>query len=325
MVNHFATLLANISSFEYISITQKITQNYALADSFGNVVVTSFGKLLASNASYPVEGYFSRDSKFISRNYVPIVLPTALKNFYDILFPTDSSIYFKEFLLYCYLRLISTTDQADAVARYDSRISYDLDSISDYRKPFKVNPAASSSPHYDLLVTGKTTFLNSDISNVLNFIITQIPGTSSVRIYCPERELYYKAGKAPSKLGIDMDVPIQSSSSPSSSLPVAIGDTGLSFTITGKFNDPQFGFLAGLAKTWTFSVDLPYSFDFFKLYNDLNTRYLTVDSMLDFHDSSHDTNYRNIWNTHHNNVYKLAVLLLAYVDRVNSVWLSKAT
>lgn len=325
MVNHFATLLVNTSALEFISAAQNITQSYALADSQGFVITTSSGKILGSSDEYPVEGYFSRNSKFVSRNYVPVALPPELHNFYDIIFPTGSSVYFKEFLLYCYLRLVAASDRADFVKSFDSRISYDLDDITDYHKEFKIQSTVSSSAYYDLLVTGQTNFLNSDISSTLNFIVTQVPGSSAVRIYCPERELYYKAGQRPSKIGTGMEISVVMSTSNNSSLPIPIGDTGLSCTITGPFNDATRGFLVTSAKTWTFSVRLSCKFDFSQLYKDLSSKYLVVDSMLDFHSNIHDTNYRNIWTTHHNDVYKLAGLLLAYVERVNSVWLSKVT
>jgi hypothetical protein len=34
-----------------------------------------------------------------------------------------------------------------------------------------------------------------------------------------------------------------------------------------------------------------------------------------------DASYSNLWNTHYNDVYRFAGLIMAYVERVNKVWL----
>jgi len=102
MVNHFASLLSNLNLF----VTEPSQYNYVLGDGEAGhndvIFITSAGQSLTLSDTYTTTDAVKHRSIFIDRNYTPIPLPRELQSVYDILFPTEASVYYKQFLLYCY-------------------------------------------------------------------------------------------------------------------------------------------------------------------------------------------------------------------------------
>jgi hypothetical protein len=108
---------------------------------------------------------------------------------------------------------------------------------------------------------------------------------------------------------------------PTVTKPIALSDTGLSITLTGPFN--QFALTSG--KVWTFSAEAPFIFDYSSKLALINSSTQKVDDMLNYAKDIANPVFENIWRGHHNSVYKLAGLLVAYVERMNFVWETKRT
>jgi hemolysin activation/secretion protein len=99
-----------------------------------------------------------------------------------------------------------------------------------------------------------------------------------------------------------------------------MGDTGLSVTLTGDFNNLTTGFTKTSNKRWSFIAEAPFSFDMGEKINNLNIKYRHVERMFEYNRNSCNSTYENMWNQHFNDTYKLTGLLLAYVERMNLLW-----
>jgi hypothetical protein len=107
---------------------------------------------------------------------------------------------------------------------------------------------------------------------------------------------------------------------------VNIGETGLRFNITGPFTaEAPIGFLTSGGRSWSFSAEAPFVFDFKGKIAELNANYQIVENMLSFGDELCDHSYTRMWHLHYNDTYRLAALLLAYVQRVDYVWQKRLT
>jgi hypothetical protein len=99
---------------------------------------------------------------------------------------------------------------------------------------------------------------------------------------------------------------------------VAIGDTGLSFSLSGSFDN----FISSAVRTWEFTAESPFRFDFQAKIDELTNHQHLIDRMLAYRHSECTSTYENIWNMHYNSVYRLVGLLFAYVERVNLTYVS---
>jgi hypothetical protein len=316
MFNHFASLLANLD----LAYTAPTQESYLLADELSNILATAAGEFIALNDYYTVIERSKVISVLINKDYTPILLPPELQKFYDILFPANASLYYKQFLLYTYLRIIAATDRYDDVKKYDSRITYTLDDLTDYFRFTKVSVPRSSDPNYRLLVSGNLTS-SEDVNYFLNsFIVTQVAAEQSVRLFSSTQLKYYKQGKPPSGNPIGMEIVFNINNNISETIPV--GDTGINLNISGPFDsvDPTKSFGYSGNKLWAFTAETPFNLDFNRLLSDISSHDAAVEGMLSYNKNFCDANYESIWRTHYNDVYRLAGLLLAYVERVDYVW-----
>jgi hypothetical protein len=320
MVNHFATLLGNLDLLEY----QQTLENYVFSLDSGLVLLTGTGKYLGSSTQYSTFEEVPIYSQFASRDFIQITLPEELKKFYTLLFPETSSKYYKEFLIYVYLRIISSAGLSSETKKYDSRVSYVLDTISEYFRTCNILSPRSNNKNYDILVTGNYSTPEDASAYFNSFVIRQIGNTSEVTVYSSLQDRYYKPGSPSSKSSTGMGISLSNSNNPNCSQSIAIGNTGLSFTISGPFNDGEFGFINTANKVWTFEVTAPFSFSFKNKLDQLKASEHTVDNMLNFSRDLCTGSYENLWTSHFNDAYKFAGLLLAYVERVNLVWQNKA-
>jgi hypothetical protein len=211
---------------------------------------------------------------------------------------------------------MSSTDTKDDMFLYDSRISYDLDDFSDYFKFYKIYTPKISANNYQLITQGRLESKeeSEDFNN--NFIIRQIADTNQVAVFSTTQKKYYKEGKTASSSSAGMESIILPANDSLSST-VVVGETGLSFKLTGAMNS----FTSSSNKFWTFMAQAPFNFDFADKLNVLEKNYQIVEDMFSFEASKCNVKYENIWKMHYNSVYKFAGLLLGYVERVNLVWL----
>lgn len=315
MVNHFASLLGNVD----LRSIDSMTQQYELVFGEDSTLSINDGVLAFGNYTAVVENKLLLP--LIDRNYTPLILPRELQRVYDILFPSTSTAYYKQFLLYSYLRVVDLTDKSEEIKNVDRRISYSLDELVDYFKFPNISVSVSTDPDYSLLVYGQG--ISDENSRNFNTIydITQQGSSSSVLIYSPTQGVYYHPTKAASKLSTDMDVPVVAGSeNPAVSAPITIGSTGLTFVIAGKnvFADTP-------SKAWRLSVASPVNFKILDKIKSLETYGTAVDDMFKYQQTNCTQTYQNLWSLHYSPAYRLAGLLLAYVERVNLVWQKRAT
>ena len=317
MFNHFATLLSNIDLLQL----EPTANRFLLAagkDKLLNVTNNSVLKLTDTYTTLKIDRIYS---DLLNRNYHRIELPTQLEGVYNLLFPEGSSAYHKQFLLYCYLRVISGTDKAEHVKNYDNRITYSLNEVSEYFKFNKLTRTLYSDRGFELLVSGSLKPQNTLTNSSSVFIISQEKDTSNVYVYNATQREYYKAGKASTNNPQGMSTALEFSSlGQTTSKPIGLGDTGLTIALTGDFNNLTTGFTKSSNKRWSFIAEAPFVFSLSEKMNDLNLKYRYIESMFEYNRNACNLTYENMWNQHFNDAYKLTGLLLAYVERVHLLW-----
>jgi hypothetical protein len=314
MVNHFASLLSNLDLY---SLEQTAT-SYLLVSDAECDIVTDDAYFINLAREYERSAEMVRlISPIVNRNFTHITLPSDLQRFYNLIFPESASNYYKQFLLFCYLKLIESTDRRNDIKKYDNRISYDLELIHDYFKFNRVYLGANNPVDYKLLIFGKLRSSASADYYSNKFLISQTPESASVYVYSHTQNKYYKPGVQPSSLLTNMAISLDTGGSYMTKA-VAIGDTGVSFSLSGSFEN----FISSSVRTWEFTAEAPFRFDFYAKIEELASRQYLVERMLDYKRDQCTSTYENIWNMHHNSVYRLAGLLLAYVERVNLTYVS---
>jgi hypothetical protein len=313
MINHFATLLSNLN----LDYSSSVKDYYAI--DIGNILPVRSSRMetIITDAYELVHTKSKAYSVLIDRNYVQLNLPTELQQFYNVLFPEGSSNYYKIFLLYSYLRLLDSTDRGTEIKNYDSRISYDLSDIKDYFRFNKTTNFVPTNTEYQLLLSGK--YANDITANSYRntFTVYQVNDSREVLVYSNTQNMYYKQGAKMSKNPAGMSSTLSATQSDGRvSKEIYIGGTGLFFSITG----PLDYFMSTADKRWSFSVEAPFVFDFNEKLKELNISSRVVDNMLTYKRDSCNLTYERLWQMHHNDVYKMVGLILAYVERVNLVW-----
>lgn len=323
MVNHFATLLGNLPL-----VTRKLKNvPYALGDT--DPEIDEFfssddgASLIALEESYTSLVYSREESLFTNRHFTQLNLPPELENFHKLLFPPTASLYYKHFLLYCYLRVIAGTSLSEATSLYDSRVSYDLKEVQEYFRFNRVSSTLSSDPNYHLVVKGDFKADETISYHLNNFVIRQIEASPYVLVYSTTQGLYYPKQGPPSTSAENMSILLELDSISSASKPVNIGDTGLSFFITGPFDSVDLGIGAKSDRTWSFTSESELTFNLLEKLQELERKYAIVDNMLAQRSSVDDESYRNVWNMHFNPAYRFSALLVLFVNRVNILWQSQ--
>lgn len=287
-----------------------------IGDTFGEILATQDSDLFWSG-TYSTSYTKARGlSPLINKDFSQIALPQELQKFYDLLFPPNTSAFYKEFLLYCYLRLVASTDRAEDIKKYDSRITYELDSLQDYFKFSRITSVYSSDPGFRLYVYGEMKSYEEMLDSSNFFLIAQMGSSSAVTVKNVTQGLYYRPAGQASKEYKSNVIPITTAPSGKSSTKIAIGDLGLYFFIEGDMS--QLTNTAG--KLWTFNVEAPFILDTFAKVKELESRYAIVEDMLHYHQDECNLSYEHLWHMHYNTIHKLAGLLHAYVERVNIVW-----
>ena len=325
MVNHFATLLGNINL-----VSRQLTEvPYVLGDTDPEpdeeVSSDDGSSLISLDDTYMALKYVRTDSPLTCRHYNAIRLPEALENFRTLLYPATTSVYYKHFLLYTYLKLIASTSLQSDVFKYDNRITYDLEELQDYFRFYRNSPVVSSDPNYTLWLLGNLQ-PSDDLNYYLNnFVISQIGTSTEVLLFSTTQGRYYKAGKPSTESSEGMSNILTLVPGTSTTNRLYVGGTGLSFTITGPFDDPDLGFAVDGERKWSFTAETPFVFDFVAKFKELEANSGIVEAMLAYGDTTTSSNYENIWNMHYNSVYRFAGLLMCYVERLHTLWLQETS
>lgn len=323
MVNHFASLLINLN----LTATQPVQGNFVLADEtiggdFG--ITTEDGYNIALGDTYSAITTTKLTSPFIDRNYSQITLPSELQRVYDVLFPATASNYYKQFLLYSYLRVLAATDKAQDVKNYDKRITYNLNELTEYFRFDRLSTAQSSNADFNLLLSGNLHVGEDAAYFNEQFVVLQLGNSQYLRVFSLTQAKYFKQRQVPSVNPTGKDILLELSTSPNVSKPIPVGDTGLTFSITGPFNSAP-NPLTTTNNVWHFIAEAPFLFDVVAKVNELASTNSLVSDMLDFNSDVCNISYKNLWHSHYNPVYKLSGLLLAYVERINILWQSSQT
>lgn len=324
MVNHFASLLGNIN----LVSQQLVDVPFVLGDTDAepDIELSLDGSVLISlEETYTALRYARTDSPLMYRGYSPLNLPRELDSFRQLLFPQTTSTYYKHFLLYTYLRLIDSTSLSSETLKYDSRVTYNLDELQDYFRFYRNSSPYSSDQNFTLRLLG---YLQPDDSlnyYLNNFVIRQVGDTSKLLLFSTTQSLYYKEGLPPSPKADSMSSQLNLSNDPGTSEIIRIGSTGLSFFMAGPFDDPDRGFLSKADRTWSFTAETPFIFDFTKKLEEFENHPQVVSSMLSYYAEKCEANYENLWRMHYNSVYRFVGLLMAYVERVHQVWLQRTS
>ena len=236
--------------------------------------------------------------EFIPAAFKPIVLPTGLSRMYNVLFPPVSSREHKLFLATMYLQLIESTDFREHVLLYDPRITYDLTS-NRYFKINRISTPVVSDSNFPIFITGSVLYDKAKSSSQDQIQVMQIGATNAIEV----RSLVTGESLYSGTLVF----------TDGASNVVFLGTHNIQFYITGQ------NFMSTANKTWLFSLEVPYPFDFPGLFLSLSSDPTTVTGMFAVNKGKCDIMYENLWQQHKNSVYQMAGLLLAYVQRVHSI------
>lgn len=297
MVNHYASLLLNLAGENKI----------------------------AENKSY-----------FTDHNYNQLELPSALKEFQNLLFPPGSSFYYRQFLCYCFLRVLHSANMQQEIIKYDKRISYDLDSLKEYFRLKRSSVPTTSNPNFTLTLLGEYSLTGANNYYFNSYTITQNGTLPEVFVYSDVDKIFLKKDKTSPIKADDMSIPLTPASSLSAggnfyaggdyvpyrmTKAVPIGTTGLSFVLLGNFDDSVlsgFKFTDTADKYWNFIVESPFIFEFMYFFNKLIMRDTVVVRMINYGEA--DTTNLNIFNNHYNEAYRFSGLLNLYIEKVNLLW-----
>jgi len=244
------------------------------------------------------------NSEHIPSEFKAMQLPKELQAIYDILFPQGSSRYYKLFLAQNYLSVIFAAGLSADLEKFDKRISYSvLD--NEYFKINRVSNPDISDFNFPIFISGSYNNVARNKYYFDHFEIQQVGNTNRVTVYSPVNNLYHSETESftmydPARAEIMLEGVVR------------ISNTGISFAIAGL------DITSTERKRWSFIVEAPYTFDFTTVYNNLVTSD-KVDGLFQFKPEIAVTNYDNLWTMHYNPVYKLAGLLLAYIEKVNSI------
>jgi hypothetical protein len=282
MVNHYATLLLNEPG----------------------------EKIKASNKSY-----------FIAKDFLSFELPRELKKLHTLLFPANTSFYYRQFLCYSYLRLLESTKRDEIVQAFDSRITYDLDKLEEYFRISRISAPVSSSFNYSLLVAGEIDPTHNENYYYDRYEIRQLGFSTKVVIFRETDGMFIKEGVESPELSSNIEIDLVAApGSSSQTKEVRLGFTGLYFVITGKLNQ----FSNSKDKTWNFVVEAPMSFNFLQLLTLLDRQSTVLDDFFKYEETAEDQENYKVWKNHFNPVYRFSGLLNSYVNKAHKVWQKQA-
>ena len=254
--------------------------------------------------------YAGNAEEHIPTTFNGIILPEPLSSIYKLLFPDGTSRYYKRFLVQNYLQLIESAGISNVLTNIDPRITYDL-TTSNYFKFYRnSNPVVKDIMH-PIFISGKYSNNSSSDSHYDNFLISQVGNSTNVTVYSTVNKVYLTpTGKTNDPIAAELTLTIGDGNTTKC---IPIGGTGVSFSLGGANT-----FTNSSDKTWEFIVESPYIFDFNATLQALLTN-PTTKELFEFKPEVDVTKYKNLFDTHFNNVYRLAGYLVAYVIKCNSI------
>lgn len=232
MVNHFASLLYNRSA----SKIKGTSTNFSLAGGEPGKILqgSDEGMRLISSDFFTTINIYSALNMFVARDYSKIELPSELDNFYNLLFNSAASEYYSKFTLYNYLKAVASTTLAERIKDFDTRITYDLDSITEYFSTKRTSETRTSDPRFKLIVNGVPTADETANAIINDYVITQQGNSVDILAFSVTQKEYYAPGKSPSKRPAGMSIPLRlDESNKAISKPIELTGTNLSISITG--------------------------------------------------------------------------------------------
>jgi hypothetical protein len=232
MVNHFASLLYNKPA----SKIKGTTHNFSLAggDEGKTLEGSEEGVSLITSDFFTTINIYSNLNTFIARDYTELRLPVELSSFYDLLFNSGASEYYSKFTLYNYLKAVASTTLADRVKDFDTRITYDLASVTEYFSTKRMSETRSSDPRFKLIVSGSGVADERSNASINDYVIMQEANTANVLAFSATQKEYYAPGKPPSKRPAGMSVPITlNPDNKTLSQLIELPGTGFTVSITG--------------------------------------------------------------------------------------------
>lgn len=286
MVNHYATLLLNLAG-----------ENHD-----------------PENKSY-----------FTAHEYIPLVLPGALRDFHQILFPAGSSFYYRQFLCYCYLRVLHAANRHADILKYDTRTTYDLDTLKEYFRLNRQSNPTTSNPAFNLLLMGKYINVYSSSYYFNSYSVIQNENFPEVFVYSEIDKVFLKNDKTGVAKTEDMRIPLQFASN-NLTKAIPLGGTGLSFSLAGDFSQENISnrFTDTANKTWKFIVESPFVFEFIEFYQRAMAKDTLIARMINYGENK-EPSYLNLWNNHFNEAYKFSGLLNLYMEKVHDIWVKNQT
>jgi hypothetical protein len=282
MVNHYATLLLNESG----------------------------EKIKTSNKSY-----------FTAKDFAAVQLPRELKKLHTLLFPTNTSFYYRQFLCYSYLRLLESTRNNETVLTADHRITYDLDKLEEYFRILRISAPVSSSFNYGLLLAGELVPAHNENYYYNRYEIRQLGFSTKIVVFRETDGMFIKDGLESPEVSSSVEIDLVAApGSSSQTKEVRLGVTGLYFIITGKLNQ----FADSKDKTWSFVVEAPMLFNFHELLKLLDRQSTILDDFFKYEETAEDLENYKLWKSHFNSVYRFSGLLNSYVNKAHKVWQKQA-
>jgi hypothetical protein len=232
MINHFASLLYNKSALK----AKGTIHNFSLAGSEEGKSLqgSEEGVSLITSDFFTTLSIYNNLNIFIARDYSELILPLELSAFYNLLFNSGASEYYSKFTLYNYLKTIASTTLADRIKDFDSRVTYDLGSITEYFSIKRMSETRTSDPRFKLIVSGSPITDESANASINDYVVMQQGNSANILIFSATQKEYYAHGKAPSKRPADMEVVVTlNPENKNISQQIELSGTGLNISITG--------------------------------------------------------------------------------------------
>jgi hypothetical protein len=250
--------------------------------------------------------------EYIAPNYTPLVLPPALLNFYNLIYPVGSTRFYGQFIEFYLESLLHATNQCQFLTSFDPRITYELPDLANYFAIDQISMPISSAFNYPLLVSGSYVVSPNINSYFEGFTISQVGSSSNILVYSNVSNTYLNGTLSSTIASSSMEIALTFSNGVSNIFP--IGVSGVSARIAG--DGTQFGSTSN--KYWTFIAQAPLSFNFDNFYQLMKVTPSIVNTMMNYGPVDNTSN--NLWYRHFNPLYQIAGLINSYVNKVNSVW-----
>jgi hypothetical protein len=258
------------------------------------------------------ESFAGVGSEHIPSGFVSISLFSSLKNFYKLLFPENSSRFYRSFLTHNYLNLIESAGLSNDLKSFDPRISYDLNAEKDFFKFHRISNisygSAVDNKNFSLTIKGKYN-AQIDVDDHYEHILISQTGVNTVTVQSLVNNKFYLNSSGGTNHTLNFT---DNAGHTGPTDFVNIGNTGISFSLYAPTN------FATTTKTWEFIIEAPFNFSFDNLNSLLKISDNAINQMLAVTPNFDTSKYENLWKTHFNPVYRVSGLIIAFVSRIDA-------